>query len=292
MAVIFVSIPVPAANGAGAAVDTSVFGPSKTISVVGPFSAAVTIEISNELIPTSWAPLVTFNNPDGITMNSVCRWMRASVSAYKSGLPACDLGGTDDGAIFAALPVTVGNGAGTAIDVSALGIFKTVTVGGAYNGNVQVEVSTDGITRWFQIGFGFPAPGLETQIIAANYMRVVRQGVPLIAPGLPIVNVGGANEASMGPTGPTGPASGPTGPTGPTGATGAASIVTGPAGPTGATGATGAASTVPGPTGSTGATGPMGADSIVTGPTGSTGSASTVTGPTGTAGRWSAPGTR
>lgn len=207
MANIFVNILVPAANGSGAAVDMSAFGPTKTMSVVGPFDAAVTLEISNELVPTSWSPLITFNNPDGITQDFACRWMRATVAGYKSGAPACDVGGTDDGTLFANLPVTAGDGAGAAIDVSLLGIFKTVQVGGTYRGNVQIEVSEDGIARWSQIDFGFPNPGQQSQVVAAAYMRVVRQGVPSIAPGMPIVNVGGCTlgGGAVGPPGPPGP---------------------------------------------------------------------------------------
>ena len=191
----FVNIPVPAANGSGPAVDVSAFGASKTVSVAGPFDAAVTIEYSNEAVPTSWAPLVTFNNPDGNTYDFVAHWMRATVRGYKSGTPQCDVGGPDHGASFASLPVTVGNGAGAAVDVSGLGTFKTVTVGGAYRGNVQIEISEDGITAWSQIGLGFPTPGGQSQAVTAHWMRAVRSGVPLIDPGLPIVDVGGAQGA-------------------------------------------------------------------------------------------------
>lgn len=202
----FVNIPVPAANGSGAAVDMSTFGAVKTIAVAGPFVASVTIEISNEVVPTTWSPLITFNNPDGSVQDVACHWMRATVSGYKSGTPACDIGGNDDGTFFANLPATVGNGTGAAVDVSTLPIYKTITVGGTYQGNVQIEVSEDGLARWSQINFGFPTPGQQSQIITAQFMRVIRQGVPQINPGLPIINVGACpiGGGGAGPPGPPG----------------------------------------------------------------------------------------
>src|SRR5262245_54825790 len=165
MANIFVSIPVPAANGSGAPVDVSTFGLSKTISVTGPYSASViTIEISNEAVPTRWSPLVSFNNADGIVIDAACHWMRATVQGYRSGVPACDVGGTDDGALFATTPATPRNGVGAAVAVSTRPLAKTVTVGRAYARTVQLEISDDGITNWSQIAFGFPQPGYQNQI--------------------------------------------------------------------------------------------------------------------------------
>ena len=195
MANIFTSIPVPTANGSGAAVDVSSFGASKTISVAGILPGAVIVEISNQLVPTSWAPVASFSNPDGIVVNAAARWMRATVTGFVPGFvtptATCDVGGTDDGATFANLPVTAGNGSGAAVDISSLGLFKTIVVGGTFGGNVQVELSEDGASNWSQIGFGFPQPGQQSQIVAAHFMRVTRGGVPTIAPGMPTVDVGG-----------------------------------------------------------------------------------------------------
>ncbi len=190
MANVFLNIPVPAANGSGAAVDVSSMGLSKTLSVAGPFVASVTIEITSELVPTQWAPLATFNTPDGVVLDAAARWMRATVAGYKSGTPAADVGSDDSGTTFASLPVTAGDGAGAAVDTSLLPLFKTATVGGPFKGNVQLEVSEDGVNNWSQLGFGFGNPGQQSQVMAAKWMRAVRAGVPVIAPGLPIVNIG------------------------------------------------------------------------------------------------------
>jgi len=249
---LFVNIPVPSSNGSGAPVDTSALGYTKTVSVSGSFVAGVTIEFSNELVPTQWAPLVTFTNPDGFTFDVACHWMRATVRDYKGGAPQCNVGATDDGATFASLAATPGNGVGPAVDVSMLALFKTVTVGGPFRGNVQIEVSVDGITDWSQIGFGFSNPNAQSAVVAAQWMRVVRAGVPLIDPGLPIVDVGGGNccgASGGGPPGPEGP-QGPVGPEGPQGDPG-------PQGPQGDPGPQGPQGD-PGPQGPQGDPGPQG----------------------------------
>lgn len=256
MSNIFTALPAPAANGSGAAVDMSTFGALKTVTVTGNggvFTPTVIIEISNEASPTKWAPVLTFQNPGADNCEVACHWMRATVSNYLGGgAPTVEVGGTDEGSVFANLPVTAGNGTGAGVDVTTLGSFKTVTVGGPFNGACNVEVSEDGGTT-YSVAFSFQNPGQQSGLLIADHMRVTRNGVPLVAPGLPIVNVG----ATSGPGG----GGGATGPTGPSGSTGPASTVTGPTGPAGVTG----------PTGTSGATGPTGA-----GATGPTGPANTV----------------
>jgi|GEM_PF-3084465 len=198
MANLFANLPVTPGNGSGAAVDVSAFGYYKTVSVSGSFVGTVTIEISNQAVPTQWAPVAGFGNADGANLGVAAHWMRATVTGYVRGVPTCDVGGTDEGAAFASLPVTPGDGAGAAIDVSSLPLLKTITVGGPFRGYVQIEVSEDGLARWSQIGFGFNNPGSESQQIVARYMRVVRSGVPQLDPGLPVVNVGACAIATGG----------------------------------------------------------------------------------------------
>lgn len=312
---IFDPIPAPAANGSGASVDVSAYGATKTFTATGLLGAFVTIEMSNQAVPLNWAPVHTFQGDGEYTVQVAAHFVRATVSNYQDGgAPVVQVGGADDGTLFATLVAPAGNGNGAGVDVSALGLFKTIHVASTFTGALNLQLSEDGGTTWVT-AMGFSGPGHDSIIVAADFMRVARNGVNINSPGLPIINIAacvlggfgvtgplGPTGPSGGPTGPTGAtgatgATGRTGPTGSTGATGAASSVTGPtgpsAGPTGATGSTGAASTVTGPTGNTGAAGPTGntgAASTVTGatgntgPTGATGAASTVTGPTGNTG--------
>lgn len=193
---LFANLPAPAtANGAGDAVDVSAFGASKTVVIAGSWPVTqvplVTIEINND--PTkagSWNPIATRQGGGILAFESAAMWMRQRVSSNRSGTPPrVDVGGTDDGTSFAALPSTSADGAGAAVDVSALGVFKTITVGGTFNGVALIEVSEDGTTNWAQ-AFSFSAPGQQSMLLTAHWMRTRRQGVPVIAPGQPVVNLG------------------------------------------------------------------------------------------------------
>jgi len=192
MAFASIHLPAPAANGAGAWVDASALGATKTITVEGNggvFSPFVTIECSNQDTPTVAYPLATFQLANELTFEVACTWMRAVVSNYKGGgAPTVNVGGDDaSGTSSLQLPVPVGNGQGAAIDVSSLPTFKTVQVGGKFGGTLLVLVSEDGGATYnqafsFQTGSGF-----STIVIAADHMRVARVGVPLVSPGMPIV---------------------------------------------------------------------------------------------------------
>jgi hypothetical protein len=198
----FVNLPVPVGNGVGTPVDVSTFGASKSIVVGGNAIAQITIEINNDPGQAgSWSALKTFQNTGEIVVDVACWWMRVRVSAYNQyagGTPNVDVGGDDAGTLFAALVAPAGNGAGASVDVSALGIFKTVQVGGPYRGMTLVEVSEDG-TDWSQpFAFQSQSPGYKSLVITAQFMRVRRNGVPKVDPGLPIVNVGACEEGGGG----------------------------------------------------------------------------------------------
>jgi len=194
MAFTSVSLPTVAANGAGAAVDVSTFGGLKTVVVsgnAGVFEPAVTIEVALDAGGTEWTPLWTFLLPGEKGFEIACRWMRAVVSNYRGGgAPNVDVGGEDDGTTFANLAALATDGSAAATDVTAMGEFKTVQVGGTFRGTVNVDISTDGGAT-FRTAFSFIAGrrGAQTQVIACDFMRVTRAGVPLVDPGLPVVNV-------------------------------------------------------------------------------------------------------
>lgn len=198
----FVNLPVPVGNGVGAAVDVSTFGANKSVVIGGDAQAQITVEVNNDAGQAgSWAALKTVQNTGEFVINVACRWMRVRVSNYNSyagGQAVVDVGGTTAGTSFQALVAPVGNGAAAAANTSALGLFKTVQVGGAYRGAVVVEVSEDG-TEWGQpFAFGSQSPGIRSIVVAAEFMRVRRVGVPKIDPGLPIVNVAATDDTGGG----------------------------------------------------------------------------------------------
>jgi hypothetical protein len=206
MANVYLSLPVPAADGAGAAVDCSTMGSMRSVVAgvtPGPsgegMRCTINIEISNALAAPAaadeWSPLCTFNNDFGgdQTVAVAAKWMRAVRSASKSpaGTPTVAVGSTDDGTTRVNLAAPAGDGSAAATDTSALGPWKTVTVGSAFRGNVNIEISEDGV--FFSPEFSFPGNGGQlSAAVMSKFMRVSRDGVPVISPGLPIVNIGAA----------------------------------------------------------------------------------------------------
>src|ERR1044071_1447970 len=192
MGQIAVNLPVPAFNGEGAAVDVSSFGPLKTIVVSGGADAIIVIQMSNDPGGTNWPPLAVFQQSGTQSTSVAARWLRAVTQQYRSGTPACDVGGTNEGSSFVQLPVPVGNGTGAPVDVSAMGVFKTPFVGGDFRGALNIEISEDG-TNW-ATAFSFNNPGQISNSFAAQFMRVRRNGVPEINPGLPDVYLGATDQ--------------------------------------------------------------------------------------------------
>jgi hypothetical protein len=197
---IFFNLPTTVGNGSGAPVDVSAAGAVKTIVVSGTAQATINVEFNNATLITdgSWQSVATMQNTGSITVRVACRWMRVRTTdfnPYAGGTTQVDVGTTDEGTHFAAIPVPVSTGVGAPVNVSAiLGLYKTVQVGNAFRGALIVEVSEDGVTEWAQ-PFSFQTPGAQSAVIAARFMRVRRVGVPGLAAGQPVVNVGFAISA-------------------------------------------------------------------------------------------------
>ena len=194
----FVSLPVPAGNGVGGAVDVSVMGATKTVVVCGgAFVAAVHIETSNDGV--SWGPLIDFTTCDWDNYTVACQFMRVRVSGYKSGAPAVAVGASDAGALAVSLPVPAGNGVGTAVDVSALGPVKSILVAGSYQATVSVQISEDGVN--YSDAESFPQADRENIEALARFMRVRVSGY---VSGTPLVSVSGSSDSAGSSSGPSG----------------------------------------------------------------------------------------
>ncbi len=194
MSNLYVTLPAPSGNGVGASVDVSALAPFKTIVVVGTAQASVNIEFNNDAAQAgSWQSAATIQNSGAMSVQVACHWMRVRLSNFNpnvGGAISVHLGAISASCDFASLPVPIGNGAGAAVDVSTkAGTYKTVQVGGPFQGTLLVEIAEDAGSEWAQ-PFSFGAPGAGSQIVIAKFMRVRRIGVPVINPGLPVVNVG------------------------------------------------------------------------------------------------------
>lgn len=194
MAFVAVSLPAPAANGAGAWVDVSGFGGLKTVTQNGNggvFEPFVTIECTNESVPSAGFSLKTFIAPGEQSFGVACHWMRAVVSNYRGGGSAVvEVGGEADGTSFAELAVPAADGTGAGTDVSALPAFKTIQVVGDFRGTLNIEVSEDGGTTYQQVVSFIGNAGAQSLTIATDFMRVTRIGTPLVGPGTPEVWIG------------------------------------------------------------------------------------------------------
>lgn len=187
MANIYFNLPAPAGNGSGAWVDVSTSGSLKTLEASA-ILGTVNVEFTNELVPLNATPVASFPNGGQITVSLAARWMRVTVTGFRGGgAPNVDVGCNDDGAQFANLPAPAGTGTGTAVNVSALGQFKTIQVAGPFRGSTVIEITQDNVT--WEPAMTFLNPGSQSQTFSAQFMRV-RRDVPTVDPGLPIVNLG------------------------------------------------------------------------------------------------------
>lgn len=208
MANVYANLPMPAFNGAGAAVDVSTMGGAKTIVVAGTFEGATLgIEISQDAVGPSqvWAPVASFQSGDTRRLvRCAARYMRVNVSGRKLSLPFtanADVGANDAGAQFAALPMPTLNGPGTAVDVSALGGFSTFVVGGVFPGaTVGIEGSEDGVDYAPICAFAGQG-GQQSVVVTANWVRTNVAGRKLSLPFTATAAVGAVNDASGGGSG-------------------------------------------------------------------------------------------
>lgn len=196
MANVFVNLPAPAGSGVGAGVDTSTMGRDRTITVENAFRGVVTIEFSNVGTGGPWAQIASFQIPSKRTIpmtGAAMRVRRSGVPLVGAGFPVVKVGSNDNGGLYADLPAPAGDGVGASVDTSTFGTFNTVTCLGTFNGTTIIEISEDGV-EWSQC-LTFTNPDFQAKVFAAQFMRVRRAGVPLVAPGLPDVDVGAINDS-------------------------------------------------------------------------------------------------
>lgn len=196
MSQIFINLPAPSANGSGAAVSMTGFSSLKSVAVSGGASCITIIEMSNDPAGQFWAPVWVFGPAGGEkNFDLACRFMRATVQQYISGTPTVNVGGTNEGTTLVQLDCPAGNGAGAPLDVSGLGLFKTVHVGGGFTGSLQVEISEDGTTAWATV-VSYSGPGAQSFTLAAHHMRIRRNGALPGNAGQPLVYMGTSDVTS------------------------------------------------------------------------------------------------
>ena len=201
MANIFLNLPMPVGDGAGASVDTSAMGAAKTIVIGGLFKgASVSIQVSTDGV--SFATVFTFGAAGKTVIAAAAQFMRVFVRG-RSAEPfsaTCNMGANDDGALFFGLPLPAGDGAGAPVDVSTLGNFTTFVVSGSFQGaGVAIQVSEDGVDYATCENFSGGGGGAVSKVVVANWMRTFVQGrAGNSNPFTPVVSVGATVDAGGG----------------------------------------------------------------------------------------------
>jgi hypothetical protein len=174
---IYVNLPMPALNGAGAAVDVSAMGKTKTIEITGDMvKASVTVEASADG-GVSWGPVISFTEPEVVNEQLVAAThLRVFVRNRLPG-PAftavCNIGGDPGGAQAIVPAVPAFNGSGAASVGSALGTFKTFIVQGTFPGaRVLIEGSNDGGVTWGPVVMFASKGGLVSKVDVSQQYRV------------------------------------------------------------------------------------------------------------------------
>ncbi len=191
----FVNLPIPGVPGAGAAIDVSQMGTTKTLTLEGDFkSGAIHVEISNDAAGIVWAPLFTFTEADAKPFDVAAHYMRAVNVNYDGTVPVLDVGGTSDGAMFVEPPCPAVTGVGADTDIAAFPPFKTIVVSAFDDGAVYIEIS-DGTSDSQVIMSFFPSDGAQKQSLSfvAQTIRARREGN-----GAVTVAVAGSNSAGTG----------------------------------------------------------------------------------------------
>jgi len=179
MANIFLNLPMPAGDGAGATVDTSAMGKDKSIVIGGLFKgASVIIEVSAD--GSNFQSVYTFFSAGGKVIPVAAMAMRVRVLG-RSAEPfsaTANVGANDTGALFFDLPVPAAgaNGAGAAVDVSTLGNFTTFVVNREFlKSSIAIQISEDGVD-YATVQLFADTGGVKSKVVVANFMRTFVQG--------------------------------------------------------------------------------------------------------------------
>lgn len=199
----FVTLPVPSpapnTSEAGAAVDTSTLAAKKTICVTIPsrYIGNLEIQFANDVGGTVWNSIQSFPNSAQTTIEVVARFMRVLIANYRDGVtPTVTLSAETDHPIFINVPSPSGGGTGTPIDCSTLPSLKTVSTGGLYTGDVDLEMSNDGVN--YHSLRSFRDSQTENFIFTAQWLRATHMPSSLEYPGTALIDIGCANAGSGG----------------------------------------------------------------------------------------------
>jgi hypothetical protein len=170
----------------GAASSVSALGKTKTFNATGSFSGALIVEAN---CGGEWRQVLTFNAPGNKTLDAAFQELRLDTSGVVGSVSVVSVSADDTGAKFVELPVN-----GAAVDVSALGTYNTVVIGGdPLNGLLKILVSDDGadFTDWK----AYQSATVDSDEVVTQFMKAEYDGT-----GTPEVCIGAINETDSNAT--------------------------------------------------------------------------------------------
>ncbi len=197
----FVNIPVPLDNAAGDPVDVSRMGLTKTLIMGGTFEAYINVQYATDELGTNWASIASFQQPGNKTVQCAARWMRAVTTNYLRGTANLDVGGNNQGAMFAQIPTPpLNGGTGAPVSIADFPAFKNVVTSSPNESNrtaatnvLNIEFSLDG-TTWSQV-MTFQTAGGKSLVQYAQFARATWEGKG----SGPTIYIGGAADSSDSP---------------------------------------------------------------------------------------------
>jgi hypothetical protein len=175
----YVALPVPANDGAGAAVDVLAFGTFNTVVASGTFTGTITIEISED--NTVWAQKMSFNGPvSWASMEFVARYMRVrrvGTDPLLLGTGTVFVGAINDDKVAAALGwLAATDEKDSAYNAVLNDLVQCDTSGGAFNVTLPLAAASAVVTPTRTYG-GHIAVKVTT---GTNVVNVVRSGADTI----------------------------------------------------------------------------------------------------------------
>lgn len=196
MALVTVNLPIPAGNGYGAIVNVATLAPPKTIVIDGTMKALIAIEISQDGVHFAPIPEVAsfpLTGPQVFNFVAAAQFMRTRIASFKSGGSTASVGAQGNYICnFISLDVPAGNGNGVATQVSTFGNVWTAIFGadGPFKGNLELQISMDGVNFAQVLDSFTPATGPRTATISAAFARVRRVGFTPSQPGPAFLTLG------------------------------------------------------------------------------------------------------
>lgn len=202
MAILSATLPVPSANGPGAAVNVAALGKDKTVVIAGDLRGVIDVEGSIDGVHWAQIPPFFYDPDSGEERGFVVQFMRAVTGGYYGGSSVCTVGAPQATNNFVSIPVPVAVGPGPSVPVGAFGSAWTILAGisGPFRGAAVIEISHDGAS-WAQVFENIIGPSCQSGQVSAEFVRVNKIRHNPVVPGPLFVSLGAQQPITSGSSG-------------------------------------------------------------------------------------------